>query len=56
MTTFEPLKLAGTFAIRLQPYPDERGYLVVTYADDLFAKQGLVTDWVQDNQSVSRRA
>jgi dTDP-4-dehydrorhamnose 3,5-epimerase len=55
MTTFEPLKLAGTFAIKLKPYPDERGYLVVTYADDLFAKQGLVTSWVQDNQSVSRR-
>jgi dTDP-4-dehydrorhamnose 3,5-epimerase len=54
MTTFEPLKLAGTYAVRLKTYPDDRGYLVVTYADDVFEKQGLVTDWVQDNQSESR--
>jgi dTDP-4-dehydrorhamnose 3,5-epimerase len=55
MTTFEPLKLAGTYAIRLEPHPDDRGYLVVTYAADLFAKHGLLTDWAQDIQSESRR-
>jgi len=55
MTKFEPLKLAGTYAIRLEPHFDDRGYLVVTYGNDMFAAHGLATGWVQDNQSVSRR-
>jgi len=55
MAKFEPLKLAGTWAIRLEPHFDDRGYLVVAYGNDLFEERGLVTGWVQDNESLSRR-
>jgi dTDP-4-dehydrorhamnose 3,5-epimerase len=55
MEMFEPLKLAGTYAVHLKPHVDDRGYLVVTYEAEAFRRHGLVTEWVQDNQSVSTR-
>lgn len=51
----QPLKLKGTFAIRLEPHRDERGYFAATYAENVFRERGLVTAWVQDNQSLSTR-
>jgi len=52
---FIPLKLRGTFEVRLQPYGDERGYFMRTYDDVVFAQHGLSCSWVQENQSHSTR-
>jgi dTDP-4-dehydrorhamnose 3,5-epimerase len=38
-----------------QPYRDERGFFVETYRADRFEELGLPTNFVQDNQSVSRK-
>ncbi|NDJ36975.1 MAG: dTDP-4-dehydrorhamnose 3,5-epimerase [Chloroflexi bacterium] len=51
----KPLKLAGTYAITLNPISDERGYFVTTYLEDRFAACGIARDWVQENQSLSRQ-
>nr|MBN1228973.1 dTDP-4-dehydrorhamnose 3,5-epimerase [Anaerolineae bacterium] len=53
--TIIPLKLPGAYEITLSPIEDERGYFVETYRADLFAERGMVIDWVQDNQSLSRQ-
>ncbi|GAB4477302.1 MAG: dTDP-4-dehydrorhamnose 3,5-epimerase [Anaerolineae bacterium] len=50
-----PLTLPGTYEITLTPIADERGYFVVTYEARAFTQHGLVTAWVQENQSLSRR-
>jgi dTDP-4-dehydrorhamnose 3,5-epimerase len=50
-----PLKLKGACEIKLRPIGDERGYFVTTYLPSLFEKHGLVTGWVQENQSRSVR-
>mgnify|MGYP001267466768 CR=1 FL=1 len=50
-----PLKLAGTYAITLKPIADERGYFMMTYHRETFKRHGLVTHWVQENQSLSER-
>jgi len=49
----EPLKLNGTFKITLEPKRDHRGYFARAYDRNIFAENGLVTDWVQENQSRS---
>ena len=38
-----------------QPYRDERGFFMETYRTDQFEKLGLPTEFVQDNQSFSRK-
>ncbi len=50
---FRPLKLKGTYEITCKPFRDERGYFVMTYETGAFERQGLVTNWVQENQSRS---
>ncbi len=50
-----PLKLAGTFEIKLAPSYDERGYFVRVWDQRLFREYGLTTSWVQENQSLSSR-
>jgi dTDP-4-dehydrorhamnose 3,5-epimerase len=50
---FKPLKLKGTYEITAKPFKDERGYFVMTYEPTLFAQHGLVTNWLQENQSRS---
>jgi dTDP-4-dehydrorhamnose 3,5-epimerase len=49
------LKLEGTFEIAPKRIGDSRGYFMETYSRKLFAEHGLQTDWVQENQSLSRR-
>lgn len=49
----EPLKLAGTFRIVLDPRRDSRGYFVRTWAKDVLSAHGLSTDLAQENQSYS---
>ncbi len=51
----KPLKLEGTFEITFKRIGDERGYFMETYSKKLFAKYGLQTDWIQENQSLSAR-
>ncbi len=51
----ERLKLSGSFKIILDPRKDERGYFVRTFDKPIFQAHGLVTDWMQENQSLSSR-
>lgn len=48
-------KLEGAFILTPQAFPDSRGNFVVTFHEAIFRQHGLVTDWVQDNQSISTR-
>lgn len=50
-----PRRLAGTFEIALEPKGDERGDFMRWYDREAFARAGLPTDWVQANESTSRR-
>ena len=50
-----PRRLAGTFEIALEPRLDERGYFMRWYDREGFARAGLPTEWVQANESASRR-
>ena len=49
----EPLGIPGTWEVVFAPRGDERGYFMRTYDEALFAERGLVTSWVQENQSLS---
>jgi dTDP-4-dehydrorhamnose 3,5-epimerase len=51
----KPLRIEGTFEIQLQPREDERGYFMRNYDDMIFRDHGLVTDWKQENQSLSTK-
>jgi len=53
MPTFEPLGLKGAYRIILNSIGDKRGSFMETYRARDFAERGLVTDWVQENQSYS---
>lgn len=48
-----PLKLKGSYEIRLAPRGDERGYFMRTYDRQIFLENGLQTEWMQENQSLS---
>jgi dTDP-4-dehydrorhamnose 3,5-epimerase len=50
-----PLRLAGTHEIALEPREDGRGYFMRWFDRDAFAQAGLPVDWVQANESASRR-
>lgn len=50
-----PLKIPGTYEITLKPLGDVRGYFMRTYDNHIFAEHGLVTQWMQENQSYSSR-
>jgi dTDP-4-dehydrorhamnose 3,5-epimerase len=52
--TFEWLQLPGACLITLQAREDERGYFMRAYDRALFAAQGLQTEWVQENESLTR--
>jgi dTDP-4-dehydrorhamnose 3,5-epimerase len=49
----ESTSLPGVFLIRLSPKIDERGYFARAYDKTFFQTHGLVTDWVQENESLS---
>jgi dTDP-4-dehydrorhamnose 3,5-epimerase len=51
----EPRRLAGVFEIVPEPRGDERGYFMRWYDRESFARAGLPTEWVQGNESSSRR-
>jgi dTDP-4-dehydrorhamnose 3,5-epimerase len=51
----EPRRLAGAFEIFYEPRADERGSFMRWYDREIFARAGLPTEWVQANESSSRR-
>ena len=52
---FEPTKIDGVYVIEPIVYGDERGYFMETYSEAEFKEAGLDYNFVQDNQSSSRR-
>jgi len=52
---FTETTLPGVLLIELEPHDDERGYFMETYRAEAFAEAGIVTRFVQDNQSGSRQ-
>lgn len=47
--------IEGVFEIYPKIFRDERGYFLETYKQDVFEKHGLLTTWMQDNQSFSEK-
>lgn len=53
--TFEETNIEGIYVIEVKSYGDERGYFMETYKKTDFDAAGLTYDFVQDNQSSSRK-
>lgn len=52
---FTETKIKGVFIIDVKTYGDHRGYFMETYKESDFKAAGLDYDFVQDNQSSSRK-
>lgn len=52
---FNTTDIEGVFVIESKVYGDERGYFMETYSEAEFRKAGLNYNFVQDNQSSSRK-
>ncbi len=50
---FLPTKISDIVLIEPSFYPDTRGFFAEVYRKDVFAKNGIYTDFVQDNHSSS---
>ena len=46
-------KLKGVFEIQLEPREDERGFFMRVYDNEIFKKNGIHRNWVQENHSLS---
>lgn len=53
--TFTETKIKGVYVIDVKTYGDHRGYFMETYKEEDFAAAGLNYQFVQDNQSSSRK-
>ena len=53
--SFTPTKIKDVYIIDVKSYGDDRGYFMETYKKSDFDEAGLVYDFVQDNQSSSRK-
>ena len=53
--TFTETEIKGVFVIDAKRYGDQRGYFMETYKKSDFDAVGLCYDFVQDNQSSSRK-
>lgn len=53
--TFVQTSIKDVFVVETKLYGDNRGYFLETYQKAAFAEAGLKYDFVQDNQSSSRR-
>jgi dTDP-4-dehydrorhamnose 3,5-epimerase len=51
----EPLRLAGTYEITLEPHVDGRGHFMRVYDRQTFEKYGIHREWVQMNESRTLR-
>lgn len=47
--------LEGLFIIQPRVFEDARGYFFESYNKDVFSKHGIVTEFVQDNESLSQK-
>tara|TARA_R100001143_G_C3359601_1_gene134666 strand:+ start:1248 stop:1796 length:549 start_codon:yes stop_codon:yes gene_type:complete len=52
---FKPLPLEGAHLIQLKKFSDERGFFARSFCKDEFEQAGLESDWVQVNNSLSRK-
>lgn len=50
-----PCGIEGLYVVEPEVFGDERGYFVETYNQKEFAEAGLDMEFVQDNQSMSRK-
>ena len=55
MFTFKETKIKGVYIIEPQVFGDNRGYFMETYRKEEFDKAGLKYNFVQDNQSKSKK-
>lgn len=53
--TFTKTEIEGVFIIEPKVFGDERGYFMETYNKADFSKAGIMCEFVQDNQSKSRK-
>ena len=53
--TFIPTEIKDVFVIEVKKYGDNRGYFMETYKKKDFDEAGLVYDFIQDNQSKSKK-
>ena len=53
--TFTETEIPGVVVIEPQVFGDDRGYFMETYQKDQFAAAGIDKEFVQDNQSSSRK-
>ena len=53
--TFNETKIKGVYIIDVKTYGDNRGYFMETYKESDFRAAGLEYNFVQDNQSSSRK-
>lgn len=53
--TFNKTDIEGVFIIDVKTYGDHRGYFMETYKESDFIEAGLNYEFVQDNQSSSRK-
>lgn len=53
--TFTPTELEGVYIIDVRTFGDNRGYFMETYKKSDFDAAGLHYDFLQDNQSASRK-
>ena len=53
--SFTETEISGVYIIEMKKYGDHRGYFMETYKKADFDAAGLIYDFVQDNQSCSRK-
>ena len=53
--TFTETEIKGVYVIDAKVFGDDRGYFTETYKKTDFDEAGLVYDFVQDNQSRSKK-
>ncbi len=53
--TFEETSIKGVYRIQVKKFGDDRGYFMETYKKVDFDQAGLIYDFVQDNQSKSKK-
>ena len=53
--TFIETNISGLYEIEVRKYGDNRGYFMETYKKKDFDEAGLVYDFIQDNQSKSKK-
>lgn len=53
---FKPLAIPDVILVEPRRFEDERGWFMETYKSPLWRQGGISVDFLQDNQSLSRRA